>query len=40
LTVFPASPLHNKPASDVRDWAAIRAWAGSLPALLQPVLAR
>ena len=34
-------PAHLRfPASDVRDWAAIRAWAGSLPALLQPVLAR
>lgn len=28
--------LHNMPASDLRDWAAIRAWADSLhPALLQ-----
>ena len=30
LAALPASPLHNQPASDRRDWAAIRAWAGSL----------
>lgn len=35
---LPASPLHNEPASDVRDWAAIRAWAGSLAARLSPAL--
>lgn len=34
LTVLPASPLHQRPASDKRDWAAIRAWAGQLPAKL------
>jgi menaquinone-dependent protoporphyrinogen oxidase len=31
---LPASPLHNVPASDVRDWAAIRAWSNGLPARL------
>jgi len=31
LTVLPASPLHGKPASDNRNWDAIRAWAGGLP---------
>lgn len=30
LVKLPASPLHNVPASDVRDWKAIRAWASSL----------
>ncbi|MCL4514078.1 MAG: hypothetical protein M1379_00565 [Firmicutes bacterium] len=27
LTMLPASPLHQAPASDLRDWTAIRAWA-------------
>ena len=26
LTALPASPLHGMPASDARDWQAIRAW--------------
>ncbi len=30
LKVLPASPLHDAPASDVRDWEAIRAWASNL----------
>jgi len=34
LGALPASPLHNLPASDNRDWDAIRAWAGSLAAKL------
>ena len=34
LTLLPASPLYKRPASDQRDWAAIRGWAGSLPAKL------
>lgn len=34
LTIPPASPLHDLPASDHRDWDAIRTWAASLgPAL-------
>jgi menaquinone-dependent protoporphyrinogen oxidase len=37
LTILPASPLHKMPASDVRDWAAIRAWADNLVTQLQPV---
>ena len=35
---LPASPLHGMPASDVRDWTAIRAWAKSLVQKLQPVI--
>lgn len=31
LTILPASPLHDKPASDIRDWSAIQAWADGLP---------
>ena len=31
--------LKNMPASDVRDWNAIRAWASDLAELFQPVLA-
>lgn len=38
LTFFPASPIRNMPASDVRDWTAIRAWAKHLAAQFQPVL--
>ncbi len=30
LKIIPASPLHGAPASDIRDWDAIRAWANSL----------
>ncbi|MEW5720607.1 MAG: flavodoxin domain-containing protein [Chloroflexota bacterium] len=32
LKSLPASPLHDAPASDLRDWTAIRAWADTLPA--------
>ncbi len=35
LAVLPASPLHSLPAHDGRDWAAIRAWADTLPAALR-----
>ncbi len=35
---LPASPLHQMPASDVRDWTAIRAWASNLATKLQPAL--
>ncbi len=35
-TSLPASPLHQLPASDMRDWAAILAWANDLAAVLQP----
>ncbi len=36
LAALPASPLHNLPASDVRDWDAIRAWAAGLAGKLRP----
>lgn len=35
LTKMP-TPLRDQPASDVRDWDAIRAWAGELLAVLHP----
>jgi menaquinone-dependent protoporphyrinogen oxidase len=38
LARLPASPLHQRPASDVRDWTAIRTWANSLAAQLQSAL--
>ena len=38
LASLPASPLHQMPASDLRDWAAIRAWASGLAAKLQPTV--
>ena len=37
LVSLPASPLHNAPASDARDWEAIRAWACSVALRLKPV---
>ncbi len=40
VAALPASPMHGKPPSDVRDWTAISAWAGSLAAKLQPGLAQ
>ena len=30
LAALPASPLYQAPASDIRDWDAIRAWASDL----------
>jgi menaquinone-dependent protoporphyrinogen oxidase len=39
LAALPASPLHNQPASDARDWNAINAWAESLVEQLQPAAA-
>lgn len=30
MSKLPASPLHNSPAMDARDWGAIRAWASGL----------
>jgi menaquinone-dependent protoporphyrinogen oxidase len=38
LAALPASPLHGLPASDIRDWTTIRAWASNLAAKLQPAL--
>jgi len=38
LARLPASPIHDMPASDIRDWTAIRAWANSLVYHFQPVL--
>jgi menaquinone-dependent protoporphyrinogen oxidase len=40
LASLPASPQHQMPASDVREWDAIRAWASNLVAKFQPALAR
>ena len=40
LATLPASPLHQMPASDARDWTAIRAWASELAAKLQPALSQ
>jgi hypothetical protein len=37
LLRFPLNKLAGlAPASDIRDWEAIRAWARNLPALLTP----
>lgn len=35
LVALPASPMHGKPASDVRNWSAIRTWANGLINQLQ-----
>ncbi len=35
LAALPASPLHGMTARDDRDWGAIKAWAGALPAALR-----
>ncbi len=35
LAIVPASPLHGVTARDDRDWEAIKAWAGALPAALR-----
>ena len=40
LAALPASPLHGLPARDVRDWAAIRAWASGLAKTLQAARAQ
>jgi menaquinone-dependent protoporphyrinogen oxidase len=34
LARVPASPLHQMPASDMRDWTAIHTWASNLAAKL------
>lgn len=38
LIRLPASPIHDMPASDTRDWTEIRSWASSLAARFQPAL--
>jgi menaquinone-dependent protoporphyrinogen oxidase len=38
LAGLPASPLRHMPASDLRDWTAIRAWANNLAIRLEPPL--
>ncbi len=38
IVSMPASPLHNIPASDLRDWEAIQAWTKKLASQLQPAL--
>jgi menaquinone-dependent protoporphyrinogen oxidase len=40
LAKLPATPLRQMPASDIRDWTAIRAWAGNLVTQLQPALSQ
>lgn len=40
LASLPASPLHNQPASDARNWTAIHTWANNLIAVLQPALSQ
>lgn len=35
LAMLPATPLHNLPANDVRDWEAIRAWSEQLVTQLE-----
>jgi len=35
ISRLPASPLHNMPASDIRDWEAIRDWASDLATRFQ-----
>jgi menaquinone-dependent protoporphyrinogen oxidase len=37
LAILPVSPLHRMPASDVRDWEEIRAWAAQLASQLAAV---
>ena len=37
---FNMPALKNMPASDVRDWTAIRAWASNLAAKLQPAVSQ
>ena len=37
LAILPASPLYKKPATDLRDWAAIRAWTQAVVKKLQLV---
>jgi menaquinone-dependent protoporphyrinogen oxidase len=36
MAALPASPLHGLPASDARDWGAIRAWAVDVAVKLVP----
>ena len=38
LAKLPASPIKNAPASDIRDWEAIRAWASSLASQFRSAL--
>jgi menaquinone-dependent protoporphyrinogen oxidase len=40
IAALPASPLHGRPASDLRDWTAIRAWASDVAQKFQPVSSR
>jgi menaquinone-dependent protoporphyrinogen oxidase len=40
VAALPASPMHGKPACDVRDWTAIRDWASSLAQQFQPMMSR
>jgi len=40
VAMLPGTPLHNRPASDARDWDAARAWATDLAERLQPASVR
>ena len=40
LAWLPASPLHELPANDARDWDAIRAWANGLAVKLEAALSQ
>ena len=40
IASLPANPLHKMPASDIRDWTVIRAWASNLATQLQPALSQ
>jgi menaquinone-dependent protoporphyrinogen oxidase len=35
IAILPASPLHNEPASDARNWTAIRTWVNDLAVKFQ-----
>ncbi len=39
VTRLPSSPLHEMPPSDLRDWAAIDAWAHEVARMLHPATA-
>lgn len=40
LAKLPVSPLHDKPATDLRDWDAIHAWTQKIGTRFQPIPSR